>query len=203
MIIGPILTVLAVSLYGLLHSFLASRSAKAWAERSFGLIAGRYYRLIFNVIGLITLLPVLAIPVVFPGQTIYQLSGVGLILAIFGQAVAVILLILGLTQTDPWQFLGFRQFIAQPGNDEQLVVNGLYGCVRHPLYLAGLLFIWLIPFMTASIFVLNLSLTIYMYIGSIFEESRLLAEFGFAYDAYRAEVPRLIPRVARCLTQRS
>lgn len=202
--LGPILTILAVFLYGLLHSILASRWAKSWAEQSFGPVARRVYRLVFNAIGLLTFLPVLLIPGIFPGQTIYQLSGIGLILATLGQAVAVFILILGLLQTDPWHFLGVRQIIHQTMDGEQgLVVSGLYRCVRHPLYLAGLLFIWLLPVMTTSIMVLNLSLSIYIYIGSIFEEKRLQTEFGSAYSEYRTRVPRLLPRFRKCFLQQS
>jgi protein-S-isoprenylcysteine O-methyltransferase Ste14 len=203
-LLGPILTILAVSLYGLLHSLLASRSAKSWAEQSFGPVAGRVYRLIFNALGLLTFLPVLMIPVFLPGQIIYQLSGIGLILSTLGQAVSVIILVLGLLQTDPWQFIGLRQIIHQPVDGEQrLVISGLYRCVRHPLYLAGLLFIWLIPVMTTSILALNLSLSIYIYIGSLFEERRLQAEFGSSYSEYRARVPRMIPRFRKCFLQQS
>ncbi len=65
--------------------------------------------------------------------------------------------------------------------------------MRHPLYSAGLLFIWLTPIMTTSSLALTLGLTAYIYIGSIFEERRLVARFGQAYLDYRRAVPRLIP----------
>jgi protein-S-isoprenylcysteine O-methyltransferase Ste14 len=191
-------------LYGLLHSVLASRSSKIWAAKSFGRVSMRYYRLIFNAIGLLTLLPILAIPIIIPGQIIYQLSGIALILTSIGQLTAVTVLILALFQTDPWQFLGLRQLIHQPEKGEhRLVVSGLYGCVRHPLYISGLIFIWLIPYMTTTVLALNLSLTIYIYIGSMFEERRLLAEFGSDYRTYRRQVPRLIPHIGHCLSHRS
>jgi protein-S-isoprenylcysteine O-methyltransferase Ste14 len=194
-----------VALYGLFHSFLASRSAKNWAESSFGSRAGRFYRLIFNGIGLITLLPVLAIVVFFPGKTLYQFSGIWLIIATMGQIMAVILLVSSLLQTDPWRFLGLRQLVRRSGEDDSqhLVVSGFYHCVRHPMYFAGVIFIWLIPFMTVSLLVLNLSLTVYLYVGSIFEEQRLLSKFGLAYEAYRASVPRIIPHLSHCLFHRS
>lgn len=203
-ILGPFFTLMAIVAYGLLHSLLASRTVKAWAERSFGNVAGRTYRLIYNVIGLITLLPVLVIPGLLPGQTLYQLHGIWLVLAILGQAFAVLILFMGLFQTDPWQFLGLRQLIHPTGDgDQELVVSGFYRCVRHPLYVAGLIFIWLIPIMTTSLLVLNLGLTFYIYIGSIFEERRLLAEYGSIYLAYRNEVPRLVPRLGHCLSKHS
>jgi protein-S-isoprenylcysteine O-methyltransferase Ste14 len=202
--LGPILTILAVGLYGLFHSILASRSAKKWAESNFGSKADRFYRLIFNVVGLLTLLPVMAIPLLLPGKNLYHLSGIWLVLATLGQVMAVLFLVYGVLQTDPWQFLGLRQLANRFGEDGQhLVVNGLYRCVRHPLYLAGMVFIWLFPFMTTSLLVLNLSLTMYIFIGSIFEERRLLAKFGPAYEAYRERVPRLLPNISHCLFHHS
>jgi protein-S-isoprenylcysteine O-methyltransferase Ste14 len=111
---------------------------------------------------------------------------------------------MGLLQTDPWQFLGLRQLIhPSDEGDNELVVSGFYRCVRHPLYVAGLIFIWLVPIMTTSLLILNLGLTLYIYIGSIFEERRLIVEFGSAYLAYRNEVPRLVPRLGHCLSKHS
>ena len=162
------------------------------------------YRLIYNVIGVITLLPVLIIPALLPGQTLYELRGVWLVLAILGQVFAVLVLFMGLFQTDPWKFLGLRQLIHPSGEgDQELVVSGFYRCVRHPLYVAGLIFIWLMPVMTTSLIILNLGLTLYIYIGSIFEERRLLVEYGTAYLTYRRYVPRLIPRIGHCLSKQT
>jgi protein-S-isoprenylcysteine O-methyltransferase Ste14 len=65
--------------------------------------------------------------------------------------------------------------------------------VRHPLYTAGLIFIWLIPIMSSNLLALNVGITLYLYIGSIFEERKLLAEWGDEYRTYQRKVPRLIP----------
>ncbi len=89
---------------------------------------------------------------------------------------------------------------AEPGT---LIVTGLYRWVRHPLYTAGLLLIWLTPVMTTSILALNLSLTLYIIVGSRLEERRLLAEFGQAYADYQAAVPGLIPRPPRASIPRT
>ena len=104
------------------------------------------------------------------------------------------LLAAGLLQTDAWHFLGLRQLISTSNEDPpRLQIHGLYRWVRHPLYSAGLLFIWLTPVMTASVLALNLGLTAYIYVGSVFEERRLIAEFGQPYREYQRRVPRLIP----------
>lgn len=193
---GSIYTLIAVGIYGGFHSLLASSQVKATFVDRLGTRASRGYRLGYNVISVVTLLPVLAIPALIPGDRLYQLSGTLLTIAIVGQLIAIITLIIGLAQTGTLQFLGLRQVITPGSNPEAgLVIKGLYRSVRHPLYSAGLLFIWLTPLMTTSLLALNLGLTVYIYIGSVFEERRLLHEFGSAYEQYQVEVPRLFPRI--------
>jgi len=144
----------------------------------------------------VTLLPVLAVPAAHPGTSLYSLEAPWLLAALAGQMIALLLLAIGLLQTDPWHFLGLRQLVeTEPGKPPALLVKGLYRWVRHPLYTAGLVFIWLTPLMTTSLLALNLGLSLYILIGSVFEERRLLAEFGPAYAEYQQRVPRLVPGI--------
>jgi protein-S-isoprenylcysteine O-methyltransferase Ste14 len=69
----------------------------------------------------------------------------------------------------------------------------LYRWVRHPLYLWGLVFIWLTPQMTVNRLALVVGFSVYLYIGTFFEERRLVEEFGDDYREYQRQVPRLIP----------
>jgi protein-S-isoprenylcysteine O-methyltransferase Ste14 len=194
---GIIFTLLAVAAYGALHSLLAGLWAKRLAQRSLG-SAARGYRLAYNAVALITLLPVLAVPALDPGRELYRIRLPWVALTTAGQALALIALAVGLLQTDPWHFLGLRQLAGTSSQSgPRLVVGGLYRWVRHPLYTAGLAFIWLSPLMTMSLLALNLALTAYIYVGSVFEERRLVAEFGQAYLDYARTVPRLIPRIPR------
>ena len=196
---GPLVIFLAVAAYGALHSLLASNRAKQAFRRTFGQSIYRFYRIFYNIVGGLTFFPVLVIAALDPGQTLYYLTWPWTLLTYAGQFLAIILLLLGLYQTDSLYFLGFRQ-VAQPGAPEpsDLEISGLYCRVRHPLYSAGLLFIWLTPIMTTSVLAINLSLTLYILIGSIFEERRLVAQFGPAYLDYQDRVPRLIPLPGKC-----
>jgi protein-S-isoprenylcysteine O-methyltransferase Ste14 len=65
--------------------------------------------------------------------------------------------------------------------------------VRHPQYTGGLVFIWLFPIMTCNVLALNIGLTIYIIIGAIFDERKLVQEFGEAYIQYCHHTPMLIP----------
>ncbi|HKZ54515.1 MAG TPA: isoprenylcysteine carboxylmethyltransferase family protein [Anaerolineales bacterium] len=195
---GPILTLLAVAGYGVLHSVLASRWAKRRARQTLGPAADRFYRLIYNLVGGATLLPVLAVVGLEPGELLYRLPLPWSAIALVGQALAALVIVLGLLQTDLRHFLGLRQMIrGDEGPPSSLVVTGLYRWVRHPLYSAGLVFLWLTPLMTTSMLAFNFGFTLYILIGSAFEERRLMEEFGQAYADYRRRVPRLIPRFGR------
>jgi protein-S-isoprenylcysteine O-methyltransferase Ste14 len=51
--------------------------------------------------------------------------------------------------------------------------------------------------MTTTLLALYAAFSLYLYVGSLFEERRLLAEFGQAYEDYQRRVPRLMPRIGR------
>ncbi|MEN8173315.1 MAG: isoprenylcysteine carboxylmethyltransferase family protein, partial [Chloroflexota bacterium] len=190
-----LIILLAVAAYGAVHSLMAAFKAKALAEQLFGTAAVRGYRLFFNIFAGITLVPVLALPAILPDQHLYTIPLPWMILFLAGQGLAVIAEIIGVLQTGALEFLGLRQLITPPADNGELTIRGLYHWVRHPLYSAGLLFIWLTPLMTLNILALNIGLTLYIIIGTRFEERRLCVEFGDAYAAYQEEVPMLVPRI--------
>jgi protein-S-isoprenylcysteine O-methyltransferase Ste14 len=192
---SSLVTLLAIAAYGALHSLLATVWVKRRAATALGSSGRRLYRVSYNLIALLTLLPVLAVPALQPGLTVYRLSWPWAALALAGQGLALFFLVQGLLQTDPWHFLGIRQLLLEADRETpRLVVTGLYRWIRHPLYAAGLAFLWLTPILTVNLLLLNLGLTVYVLIGSHFEDRRLLTEFGPAYASYQARVPRLIPR---------
>ncbi len=190
---AALLSFAAVLLYGAPHSLLASWWAKRKARQSFGALGARGYRLFYNIVAVITFIPVLAVPAWMPGPTLYSIPWPWLLLTGALQLLAAGAIAIGVLQTDAAHFLGLRQLMVAEERPSELIVSGLYRWVRHPLYSAGLLFIWLTPVMTTGLLGLNLGLTVYVYLGSLFEERRLIDEFGAAYRSYQARVPRLIP----------
>jgi protein-S-isoprenylcysteine O-methyltransferase Ste14 len=192
---GSWITILAVAVYGALHSLMASRWAKNGVRRAFGPASDRWYRLAFNLLGGLLFIPVLIVVALFPGPVLYRLGLPWIVLAVFVQLVSLVTIAVGVVQSDAMHFLGLRQLLeAERGAPPQLVVSGLYRWVRHPLYTAGLAFIWFTPWMTTSVLAMDIALTVYILIGSEFEERRLRSEFGQAYADYQRRVPRLIPR---------
>ena len=192
---GAIYIFSAFTAYSLLHSLLATRRVKRWVRARFGEVGTRYYRLFYNIVGAVTLLPVLMLLALDPGEELYRWPSPWLYLALLLQGAGALIILAGLLQTGVWSFFGIDSLIAdEPSGQDRLITSGLYAYVRHPLYTGGLLLIWFMPVMTTSLLAFNLAATLYLYLGSIHEEQRLVAVFGKEYSAYRHRVPRFIPR---------
>jgi methanethiol S-methyltransferase len=176
-----------------MHSLLASLRVKAAARRSFGAAADRYYRLAYNIFGVVSLLPVLVLPILLPDRRVYTVAFPWSLLLLAIQALALFGLGAGALQTGGGAFLGLKQLVEPQPVKSELVTAGLYQWVRHPLYSAGMVFMLAMPVMTRNLFALFLGLTAYLIIGAMFEERKLEAEFGAAYDRYREQTPMFIP----------
>lgn len=198
MAVSSLVLIFAIVLWGFVHSLLVTPGTRARVRQWFGAGSDRWYRLAYNIFSIVTFIPILGLVAMDPGETLYVIPTPWSYLALAGQLLAVAALGVGLLQTGLWTFLGFEQLLvkSKEGN-AQMVTGGLYRWVRHPLYTAGLVFIWLTPVMTVNLLVLNIGLTIYLVVGAIFEERKLVREFGAAYRDYQENVPMLIPGMIR------
>jgi methanethiol S-methyltransferase len=184
--------VLAVFLWGLVHSLLASRKAKDLAKRIFGENQNRFYRLIYNVFAGVSFLPVLFIMFRVPDRTLYLVPVPWSLFMVGGELLAVAALLSAFRQTDIWDFVGLRQIEENPP-PSKLATSGLYSYIRHPLYSAGMAFIWLLPLMTVNILAVNFALTVYVIVGATIEERKLRSAFGQEYIEYARVTPMFIP----------
>lgn len=190
----------AMALFGVIHSLTAGLAPKARLKRVLDdrLVEG-WYRLAYNVLSAITLLPVLAALVLLPDQVVYQIEGPVAWLMRGAQLVGLAGLVGALAVTDVWRFLGLRQAVAYlqgeplPLPEPPLVVRGMYRLTRHPLYFFSLLVIWPMPVMTLNTLLFNTGATLYLTAGSLIEEQRLLRRHGEAYRAYREQTSWLLP----------
>ena len=189
---------LAIALYGIVHSILASLWVKAQVRRLAGAEADRWFRLFYNAFAVVSLVPVLAMVALMPDRTLYAIPFPITILTVGIQVLAFLALVYGVWQTGLWSFVGIQQFL-DPAKQKRpgLVLDGLYRYVRHPLYTAGFVLIWLTPVMTLNLLALNLGLSAYLWLGAIVEERKLVHEHGADYEAYRQSTPMLVPRFGR------
>ena len=188
------IVLLAVLIYGMIHSILASIQAKAITRQWFGAQTDRWFRLFYNFVALVTLLPVLFLPILLIDKTLYRIPMPWMVLTLLVQTAAVVVLVVGLWQTGIGSFIGLRQLLFRPVEyPSRFITSGLYGWVRHPLYTSGLIFVWLMPVMTCNLLALNIGLTLYIYVGAILEERKLQLEFGDRYKHYKLQTPMFVP----------
>jgi protein-S-isoprenylcysteine O-methyltransferase Ste14 len=183
---------IAIGLWGVVHSLLASLEFKNLLRRTVGAGFMKPYRLVYNLFAVISFVPVLYLMMTLPDRPLYHVPRPWNYLMLAGQGISALLLLAAVLQTDVLSFVGLRQLVEEEKKGE-LVIDGLYHLVRHPLYTFGLLVLWLSPSVSLNSFVVYIALTLYILIGIIFEERKLLREFGQQYASYRAVTPMLIP----------
>lgn len=187
--------------YGVLHSVLASTSAKRWFEIRFPRYF-RGYRLGFNLLAAVLLLPPVWLLFSYPGQPLWRWPA-----AVNGLPDALALLALAgfvwsTRYYDTAEFLGTRQLRGSsttPADRALLSLSPLHRWVRHPWYFLGLVILWTRP-MDAAMLTSAIVLTGYVVIGARLEDAKLVEYYGEAYRHYRKQVPGLIPRPWRHLS---
>lgn len=102
---------------------------------------------------------------------------------------------------DPLSFFGIRQILdfgktKKTDQSEEIKKNGLLGIIRHPMYFSLIIYLWCQTFRVLDI-VVNTVLTLYIFIGTMLEENKLVMKFGDSYIKYQHEVPMLIPFTKR------
>lgn len=199
MTIGTIYLLIASVIWSVVHSVLASHGAKAASRRFFGPVSDRLYRFAYNAFSVASLFPIVMMLVSFPDQPLYSIPEPWVYISVLIQGAAAFALIAGVMQTGPFEFAGLTQITGLDRDQppQTLVTDGLYAHVRHPLYTAGLLFIWAVPEMTVNRLVLWIVFTLYIVIGAYFEERKLLKDFGQVYADYKSRTPMLVPKLRK------
>ena len=181
--------------FAALHSLLASLRAKTMARRLIGSMVDPWYPMFFGIVAFITIFPLIAMLILFPGRILYVVPSPWIWFFFLTQLLVGI----GSLRTfldAPHRFLIRAQLTGPHGPDRlPLGIKGIYCWIRDPFLLSGLLLISLTPFMTENLLLVYLIITVYLFLGSLHWESRLLAQFGEAYVAYQNKVPRIIPRL--------
>jgi protein-S-isoprenylcysteine O-methyltransferase Ste14 len=79
----------------------------------------------------------------------------------------------------------------------KLLTEGIYGRIRHPRYVAGVLSLLSLAlvanYLVAYVVVVLMVPTLYLI--AILEERELLERFGAEYEAYSRRVPRFVPKL--------
>ncbi len=184
-----------------LHSLLASLAVKRRvAARRPAWMA--LYRIGFNTLAVLLVLPPLWLTLSGPGPTLIAWTGGGWWIA-NGLALAAVAAVLwSLRWYDGAAFLGLRQWREQSrvvADQDAFAISPLHRWVRHPWYSLSLVLIWTRD-MDPSFLVTALLLTGYFVVGARLEEHKLITYHGERYRRYRDRVPSLVPLPWRHLT---
>ena len=179
--------------FAALHSLLASLPAKKMARKHFGSKVDPWYPVFFSTIAVITILPLVIMLIRSPGPVLYVVPQPWIWLFFLAQLLIGIATLRAFLEA-PHRVLSRAQ-LAKPQSPDAfaLGIKGIYCWIRDPFLLSGLILIWLTPFMTENLFLVYLIASVYLFLGSLHWESRLLIQFGEDYVAYQNEVPRMIP----------
>ena len=190
-----ILSLLVIA-WCVLHSVMISVSVTEYVKKHLG-PKFRFYRLFFNLISILTLIPVALFAYSTRTQVIFHWNGYLRIGQVILLGIAVLLFFLGGRHYDARQMLGIKQIREGTSNrvitdTGELDTSGILGIIRHPLYLATILFVWARQLDVSAILV-NVILTFYLIIGTYLEEKKLVREFGERYQTYQKSVSMLTP----------
>ena len=188
--------------YFLIHSLLASLPVKYWVARRFPAFIP-WYRLIFNSLALLLLLPPLAYMWMLRGEPLWQWQGAAAWIANGLALLALAGFVWSLKVYDSGEFLGLRQLrlqITEVHDQERFHISHLHRFVRHPWYSLGLVLVWTQEMDPARL-VSALAISLYILLGSMLEERKLRVYHGEVYRRYQQRVPGLIPRPWRYLNR--
>lgn len=185
--------------YFVIHSFLAAEISKSWFKSTFR-NAGHIYRISYNIIASILLIPMLYYIYFVPSKDIIEWSGVYLFIGNAAALIAFSGFIYSLKFYRGMDFFGINQFRHKTTTETGLfVISPLHRFVRHPWYLFALIIIWTRD-MNVHFLLSACLMTAYFFIGSHFEERKLISHFGNRYREYITKVPRIFPSYRRYLT---
>ncbi|MBS4033168.1 MAG: isoprenylcysteine carboxylmethyltransferase family protein [Ignavibacterium sp.] len=194
-----VLVVLFV-LYGYTHSLLASNGFKVFIKKNIG----RYialYRLFYNLVALLGLYLIWEFGP-HPSFLIYELSYPYDVIVYGLQLLSLAGIFWCFKYICFKEFIGLAQFNRFINNDydeneldERATFRNLgpYKFSRHPVYLFSILFLLFRPEMNLFYLTMFISFVIYFYIGSVYEEKKLVRTFGQDYIDYQKRVSRIFP----------
>lgn len=182
--------------YGAIHSLLISSQFSKWVAK----VMRKYfafYRLAYNLLSLILLIVLLNYSKSLGTELVIKFLPPWIILQqvlLIGSGVVIVWAFLSY---DFLEFMGIRQILEfwekeASTHPKTITKKGLLGIVRHPMYLATIVFMWSLNSTWVDILV-HFVLTIYILIGIRLEERKLVRQLGSGYIEYQNDVPALIP----------
>lgn len=186
--------------FGVVHTILAGLKFKEKTALRYPAIMP-YYRLLFNVFSMLHFYLIYEFAPAIDIKLYDLMPPFDLVM--YGvQICSLFFLLYSLRYFDGKEFLGFSQIIRHWNKqykldtlDEEstLQTAGPYRISRHPVYFGSIVFLTARPFMFLDYFIQLLCITVYFYIGSVYEEKKLVKKFGTSYMEYQKSTPMIFP----------
>lgn len=124
------------------------------------------------------------------------------------KVLAIILFLIVLFKFDVGSFAGTKQvrkfliakkapgYLDEPEKGE-LITSGIQKYIRHPLYSFAIIFMIADSSPTSSYAYAVMCLILYFWIGSYFEERKLIERFGTDYVDYKTKTGRFFPNILK------
>ncbi|RME68851.1 MAG: hypothetical protein D6778_01335, partial [Nitrospirae bacterium] len=175
---GILKVILIFSVFAFQHSVLASRSFKALAVKAIGErpVKG-FYRLFYTFWSFLTTSFAIYLLLQIPDRVLWR-APQWLAIPMHGvQVLGLMLGVMAFRRFDGLEFLGIRQALlylkGQPiGGDIEgisqrgLITDGIYGIVRHPMYLGGILIFTFEPNLTRNFLTVTILADLYFLYGA-------------------------------------
>ena len=190
-----ILAVLWIT-FCVLHSALISITFTNFIKLKLG-DSSRFYRLFYNLFSIATLIPVLIYSASVKQQPFFVWDGYLLPIKYSLLFVGILFFVMGSRNYSFAQFSGFAQIREDARHNlinktGKLSARGILGVVRHPFYAGIFPLIWSSN-LDVTTLIGNIVLSVYVVIGTLLEERKLILEFGDAYCEYQQKVSMLFP----------
>jgi len=195
-----IYSVFLYSLFGALHTVLASEKIKkkllVWVDDKIA-----FYRLVYNIISVFAIyliwnllpdMPDVIYDLPYPYDfVVFILQITGLTAILWSGKYFCIKEFLGISQIERW-IAGIYDK-NQLDENSVLRTDGPFRFSRHPVYFFFIILLVARPYMDLQYLIFTICTVIYFYIGTYFEEKKLLNKFGNDYLDYSSKVARIIP----------
>ena len=193
-----ILLIILWIIWCIIHSSMISLTVTGYLKKRLGSYY-KFYRLFFNLFALATLIPLILYSLSLRDRVLFRWEGSMIIIQIALLIIVLSLFITGALKYDMLRFLGIRQIksgksFSTLSESGDIDTSGVLGITRHPWYLGAIIFIWIYyREMYVSTLLVNIILTVYLLIGTVLEERKLIIKFGDKYRDYRKKVSMLFP----------
>ena len=195
--------------FAFIHSLCVTSFIKSQTQRLLGeTFVKVFYRFIYTCFSVITLLIAIYFINMIPDVYLFRgpawfrwimhaIQIAGLIFGTLSFKVITSHEFVGITQA--WRYITKKEVKgdAEGITQTRLVKTGVYGFVRHPLYLAGIIIFTFEPNITRNWLAVSILADIYFIFGAFMEEKRLIKIFGDEYIEYMKQVPMFLPRIRK------